>query len=352
MVTVEDELLVEETESSDDEVSQDSRYTIMTYPADYTLWTLYEKWRASQLIIPDFQRNYFWNDTQASRLVESFLLGLPVPQVFLHRYQSDPELTVIDGHHRLFTIFRFFDDGFRLKGVNSKWDGRTYESLSAEDRLFLNESAFRAIIIRQILPDDKFTIQSIYVRLNTGGTHLNDMEIRRVVFDGGANEFLSKLNENGNWRTIIGTSGPAPRFRDVELVLRVMALSQEWRNYGEKKYGGQSMKAFMDKYIEVLDKADAPQLEQLEERFNKACQIIVSKLGEKPFHLRGRLNLGALDSVMACAIEIEHSLKPEISEEYSNLKINSTFLESVTHNTSHTVEVHQRFSLVYSALGA
>ena len=343
MVTVEEELLVEETESSDDEVSQDSRYTIMTYPADYTLWTLYEKWRASQLIIPDFQRNYFWNDTQASRLVESFLLGLPVPQVFLHRYQSDPELTVIDGHHRLFTIFRFFDDGFRLKGVNSRWDGRTYESLSAEDRLFLNESAFRAIIIRQILPDDKFTIQSIYVRLNTGGTHLNDMEIRRVVFDGGANEFLSKLNENHDWRTIIGMPQPAARYRDIELILRILALADQWQEYRKP------MKHFITRYMEVLDNADAEKMRMLEQRFVEACQTVRTGLWEKPFHLPRRLNPAVLDSLMGCLLALGDCGENDIHHKYSMLLNDAEFMDSVTRNTSDDLVVQRRFQIVQGA---
>ena len=351
MVTVEEELLVEETELSDDEEVQDVRYDIMPYPADYTLKGLYDKWQSEQLLIPDFQRNYIWTQPQASRFIESFLLGLPVPQVFLYRDRSDPRLTVIDGHQRLGTIARFYSGELRLRRVNSPWEGRVYDELSDYDRSVLDDSTLRAIVVRQIQPNNNSSVYEIFRRLNTGGSQLNDMEIRRAVSisRGGAISFLDLLNDNADWRAIIGTSEPAPRFRDVELVLRVLALSREWRNYGKRDYGGQSMKTFMDKYTELLDKTNAPLLEQLEERFNKACQTIVSQLGEKPFHLRGRLNLGALDSVMASTIEIGDSLKAEISEEYSKLKLDSDFLDAVTHNTSHTAEVHQRFSLVHSA---
>lgn len=354
MVTVEEELLIEETELSDDDETQDIRYDIMPYPADYTIKGLYEKWQAGQLVIPDFQRNYVWSQTQASRFIESFLLGLPVPQVFLYRDRSDPRLTVIDGQQRLGTISRFYNGDFRLIGVNSRWAGRRYDSLSEYDRSELDDSTLRAIIIRQIQPDDNSSVYQIFRRLNTGGTQLNDMEIRRAmsISRGGASDFLDRLNGNPDWHTIIGTQGPARRFRDVELVLRVLALSDKWRNYGDREYGGQSMKSFMDKYMEVLDKADSQLLEQLEERFNKACNRIVSQLGEKPFHLKSRLNLGALDSVLACTIELEDSLKPEIVKEYAKLRKHDTFLASVERNTSHTLEVHRRFNLVHSAFSA
>ena len=354
MVSVEEELLVDATETSDDDEPQNIRYNIMPYPADYTLKGLYEKWQAGQLLIPDFQRNYVWNQTQGSRFIESFLLGLPVPQVFLYRDRSDPRLTVIDGHQRLGAIARFYKGELRLRGVNSRWDGMRYDDLSEYDRSELDEATLRAIVIRQIQPNDNSSVYQIFRRLNTGGAQLNAMEIRRAmsISRGDTNDFLDRLNEDPAWRIIIGTQVPARRFRDVELILRILALSEKWRNYGESAYGGQSMQDFMDKYMEVLDKADSQTLEQWKERFSKACKRIVSQLGEKPFHLRGRLNLGALDSVMACTIELGDSLKPQIVDEYARLRENDAFLASVTHNTSHTLEVHQRFNLVHSAFSA
>ena len=126
MIAVEEELLVQETELSDDEEVQDVRYDIMPYPVDFTLKGLYEKWEAGQLLISDYQRNYVWTQKQASQFIESFLLGLPVPQVFLYRDRSDPRLSVIDGHQRLGAISRFFSGDFRLGDVNHLWEGRAY----------------------------------------------------------------------------------------------------------------------------------------------------------------------------------------------------------------------------------
>ena len=352
MVSVEEELLIEETELSDDDETQDIRYDIMTYPADYTVKGLYEKWQSDQLLIPDFQRNYIWNQTQASRLIESFLLGLPVPQVFLYRDRSDPRLTVIDGQQRLGAIARFYNGEFRLRGVNSRWAGRSYENLIEYDRSELDEATLRAIVIRQIQPDDNSSVYQIFQRLNTGGTRLNEMEIRRAIFRGGSNALLDRLNENPDWREIIGMPEPAARFRDVELILRVLALAEKWRSYGEREYGGQSMKNFMDKYMSALDKADIEQITRLKGQFAKACQMVRTELGQKPFHLRQRLNLAALDSVMASSVELADSLKPDIGTAYDELLTNDTFMNSVTYNTSHTLEVRQRFQLVHSAFSS
>ena len=345
MVSIAEELLVEETELSDDDEPQNIRYDIMPYPADYTLRMIYEMWQAGQIVIPDFQRNYVWNQTQASRLIESFLLGLPVPQVFLYRDRSESKLTVIDGYQRLGTIARFYAGDFPLRGVNSLWNARSYGDLVEGDRLELDNAILRAIVIRQIRPDDVSSIYQIFCRLNIGGTQLNDMEIRRAVFPGKANGFLSKLNETPEWRLLIGAPEPDRRFRDIELILRILALAENWQSYSKP------MKTFITKYMKVLDEANAEKIGELERRFVKACAVAFAKLGEKPFHLRGRLNLAALDSIMAGLVKLDVYCKPDIRSGYDGLLVDETFIEAVTHSTSDNAVVRRRFEMVHSAFG-
>ena len=346
MVSIAEELLVEETELYDDDDPQNIRYDIMSYPADYTLRVIYEKWQSGQIVIPDFQRNYVWNRTQASRLIESFLQELPIPQVFLYRVRSNPELIVIDGQQRLSTIARFYDGEFALRGVAAAWAGRKYAELLEYDREILDDATLRAIIIRQIRPDDYSCAYEIFHRLNTGGTPLNDMEIRRAIFGRGVNDFLSRLNANPDWRALIGMPKPATRFRDVELILRVLALAENWR-----QYGGQSMQNFMNRYMRVLDQADGARLENLAERFARSCALVHAQLGDKPFHLYGPLNLAALDAVMACAMELGDSLNSDLGAAYAELQSNPDFIAAVKQNTSHALEVRQRFELAHSAFG-
>ncbi len=277
MVVVEEELLVEKTELSDDDEPQDVRYDVMPYPADYTVKGLYDKWQAGQLIIPNFQRNYVWSQIQASRFIESFLLGLPIPQVFLYRDRSDPNLTIIDGQQRISTIARFYNGEFSMKGVNPRWEGRGYDDLIDYDRAELDDATLRAIVIRQIRPDDRSSIYHIFERLNTGGVRLNEMEIRRALYQGEANALLERLNKNPEWRLLIGMSEPDRRSRDLELILRVLALAENWKSYGKP------MKNFITRYMETLDKANPEEIYQMEHRFNKACQSVLSQLGENPF---------------------------------------------------------------------
>ena len=347
----EEEFLVEETEPTDDDEAQEMRYEILTFPTDFTVQVMYEKWRSGQLIIPPYQRRYVWNVPQASRLIESFLLGLPIPQVFLYREQSGPELHVVDGHQRLATIAHFyggeFADGreFRLRGVNSTWNGKTYETLSDDDRVTLDDATLRSIVIRQIQPNDNSSVYQIFERLNTGGTQLNPMEIRRAIFRGQSNALLDRLNKNEDWRALIGRPDPDPRLRDVEMLLRVLALAEDWEQYRKP------MKMFITSYMGELDKADANRVERTEDRFSDACATIRDALGDKPFHLRNRLNLAALDAVMACVIELGQVETANIQAAYDKLQSDPEFMETVTYNTSDTAVVLQRFAQARASIG-
>ncbi len=346
VVLEEEELLIEDTEPTDDDEPQNIRYEITSYPSDFTVKVMYEKWKSNQLIIPGYQRGYVWNLRQASRLIESFLLGLPIPQVFLYRERSSPKLIVVDGQQRLGTIARFYNGELRLRGVNGTWVGKTYDELIEDDRLTLDDATLRAIVIRQIQPNDNSSVYQIFERLNTGGTQLNDMEIRRAIFQGNANGLLDKLNDNDDWRALVGRSKPHTRFLDVELILRVLALAENWQRYGKP------MKKFITDYMEILDKENAAKIEDLEKRFAKACKVVRAELGERPFHLRQRLNLAALDAVMACSVELVDSLKPDISSAYESLRADDVFMKTVTHDTSDAAVVRQRFKLVHSAFGS
>src|SRR3990167_5452374 len=114
-------------------------YSIILSGADMTLELLIQKLKNSEIEIPDFQRHYVWPIKRASRLIESFLLGLPVPQIFLYRDKSTEKLIVVDGQQRLRTVEAFFNGKyherqFKLDGVNPRWINKTYADFSDADK--------------------------------------------------------------------------------------------------------------------------------------------------------------------------------------------------------------------------
>lgn len=107
------DILIEQipSETADNEMVLPS-YKTSTYPADYTLEVLVDKWKDRQIVLPDFQRAFVWGRKQSSRLIDSFLKGLPVPPVYLFKNLDSRELLVVDGHQRVQSIVNFFEGYF------------------------------------------------------------------------------------------------------------------------------------------------------------------------------------------------------------------------------------------------
>ncbi|MCX5804358.1 MAG: DUF262 domain-containing protein [Proteobacteria bacterium] len=191
-------------------------FEIATYPADYTLEVLHQKSISGDIVIPKFQRGFVWKISQASRLIESFMLGLPVPQIFVYT-DSEQKSLVIDGQQRLKSIFFFFEGlfgeedklgkrkVFKLEGINenSKWLNKAFTDFTDADKRKLKNSVLRAIVIKQLNPNDDTSVYHIFERLNTGGTLLKNQEVRNCVYWGKLNDLLLDLNIYPAWRKLL-----------------------------------------------------------------------------------------------------------------------------------------------------
>ncbi|MEE4959716.1 DUF262 domain-containing protein [Pseudomonas alliivorans] len=339
-------------EEFEDEESQPI-YHISNYPADLTLRGYYDKFKSGQLVIPEFQRNYVWDQRKASKLIESFMLGLPVPGVFLYKVRGTNKLSIVDGQQRIMSAIRFFSNRFdekifRLSGVLPKWKNKTYDELDESDRFLLDDTVLRATVIQQLDPEDDSSIYHIFERLNTGGINLNSMEIRRCVYHGRFAELLQNLNELPAWRLIVGKPKEDKRLRDVELILRILALQYKWNVY-EKP-----MKNFLNSFIAQINKLSDDQASVFFDRastsFIKTVSYIVDKLGEKPFHIRGPLNFAVLDSVYV-AIANSERLNEDIHLTYQLLLKDREYAAAVSVSTSDDKSIKLRITKAFEILG-
>lgn len=335
----------DKTEESEEEEQDIFNYQISSYPADITLKGYEDKWDKKQLTIPDFQRNYVWDQVKASKLIESFLLGLPVPGVFLYKDRKTNKLAVIDGQQRILSAIRYFKNEFeekifRLKNVLPKWEGKTYSELDESDRFQLDDTVLRATVVQQLDPEDDSSIYHIFERLNTGGINLNPMEIRKCVYFGPFIEKLEFLNKNENWRLLIAKDKEDKRLRDVELVLRILTLSEHWENYSKP------MKGFLNQYMSGVNKLQEEyrfqKLDEIGRRFITACEVMTQHLPEKPFHLRGRINYAAMDSIFNALMSL-NDVPTNLGERYQTLIKDPDFLNAATFNTSDDSVLQIRF---------
>ena len=340
-----DEFETDPREDSDDEDEVPAlRYDIASYPADYTLRVLNDQLNEGQLATPDFQRNYVWSHAQASKLIESFLLGLPVPEVFLYKERSTEKRLIVDGQQRLKTISFFYrerfedDKVFRLRGVDERWNGKVYSDLEEIDRVRLDNSTLRSIVIQQLNPDDRSSIYLVFERLNTGGTRLSPMEIRRALFASDAYAFLNELNQIPDWRGLIGLARPHRRLRDVELVLRVLAMGADRASY-EKP-----LKNFLNNYMETIEAMDGDQRASTKHSFEVACRTASEELAERPFHIRGPLNTAALDSVLGVLTSGLAASVSGLRDRYELLLGDQEFRDAIDRATSDEESVERRFA--------
>jgi hypothetical protein len=321
-------------------------YRILSYPADYTLKGLYDKLREGEISIQPFQRGWVWSHAKASKLIESFLVGLPVPGIFLYKEPSQKQL-VIDGQQRLRTICAFFEgklpDGsnFHLKDVSPQWQGKYYEDLDEPDKIRLRDSVLRSVIVEQLHPEDNSSIYHIFERLNTGGMGLTPQEVRNCVYHGPLNDLVVELNENSTWRTIFGSSKPDPRMRDVELIVRFFALWEDSGAYSKPMKG--FLNAFMDKRQWESD------VEPYRKIFVNTVENVAKSLGDKPFHRTRGINAAILDSVMV-AFAKSSSIPEDIPARFQSLKEDLGYQDAISVHTTDDEKVASRVRLAEEVL--
>jgi hypothetical protein len=283
-------------------------YSITSYGADYPVDSLVKRIEAQDILVPTFnwdqsttteivgfQREYVWPRTKADRFVESLLLGLPVPGIFLVKEQTG-RLLVLDGHQRLHTLRSFYGgvihgEEYRLSGVQERFDGKRYKDLETEDRRRLDDSIIHATIVRQIEPsEDQSSIYVVFERLNTGGVNLQPQEIRVALYHGEFVRVLQKLNDDVSWRKLFGKK--SRRLKDMEMILRFFGFL-----YYSSKYKS-PMKDFLNRYMATNRRLERQSEQELTEIFTRTSQTILDGIGVKAFRPQRAVNAAVVDSLM------------------------------------------------------
>lgn len=286
---------IEENDGADDESIADDLYTISSHGVDQTAEVLIGKINKKQFVIPEFQREYVWSKNDASKFVESLLLGLPVPEIFLYKEPDSQTHLVIDGQQRLKSLQRYFNglfgnQKFRLSGIKSKWNGLAYDELDEDDQTRLDDAIIHVTIFKQDTPTNNMdSVYEVFERINISGMRLSPQEIRSCVAHGNLNKLLFELNDNEIWRGIFGPK--SKRLKDVELILRFFAFKNNLEGYERP------MKKFLTDFMtenrspdEMTQKTYRGDWETMLTRVKNSC-------GDRPFRPGGRaLNVAFFDS--------------------------------------------------------
>jgi uncharacterized protein with ParB-like and HNH nuclease domain len=344
----------EETQVIDpsEEEVLDFTYSITSYGADYPVDSLVNRLRSNKIKTPSFQRGFVWSGGKASRFIESLLLGLPVPGIFLSKDTDSPDLLVIDGQQRLKSLLFFYDGligdtAFKLKDVQDKFEGKAYKDLKDEDKQRLDDSIIHATIVKQDEPsEDNSSIYLIFERLNTGGMLLQPQEIRSAIYQGQFADLLKKLNDYPAWREIYGNR--STRLKDQEFILRFFAMFF-FRDEYEKP-----LKGFLNTYMAKNRNLKLNDEKQLTKIFTKTVTYVASILGKKAFRPVRAINASVFDSMMVGIARMlsDNAKLPEkqiFLDIYNSLLNNKDYLVATTDATSDEPVVEKRMSLAIEA---
>ena len=344
------------------EVPGIERYEIGFYGTDYPVDALYKRLSSANdeaegdIFIPDFQRGYVWTKKQADRFIESLLLGLPIPGIFLSTDPTTNRRFVIDGGQRLRTIRAFMDGIFKGRefklgdGVHRDFEGKRYANLSPNDRRRFDDSIIHATIVRQDEPkgDDR-SLFYIFERLNTGGTPAAAHEVRRSLWGGALNDLIHSLAKNTNWRNVYGP--PSARLKDEELILRFLALLVDEARYGST--GERTMKDFLSSFMSRHRDIKSHQSGKWRNTFEEVIELVDEVFGRDAFRPEGRLNTAVYDAVMVGLAHTRDTRELPTPDDlfwsYGELLKNDEFIAATSSRTSHQPNVRRRLQLAREA---
>ncbi len=342
-VEVEDVTIV--NADDEDEGKDVAEYKITSFGIDYDVDGIVRRLEQGTIDLPEFQRTYVWPIRRASKFIESLLMNLPVPGIFLYREHASHKQLVIDGQQRLESLRRFYEGvfdnkEFALIGVRKQFEGLTYQDLTDEQKTNLDDSIIHATIIKQDEPDDGGSGQfEIFQRLNANATPLSAQEIRAASFSGEFCQLLETLNNSEDWRKLFGQKHR--RRRDEELILRFFALYYNAQNYKRP------MKGFINDFMSSNRHLKKYSSAELTSVFEDTISNVLRLIGPRAFKPRRGLNASLFDALM---IGLARRLKEgpiasDVKDEFEDLLKSEQFETAIEYRTSDADRVETRIRL-------
>lgn len=278
---------------------------IITEQARYPLTTIVNMVNSDDYILnPEFQRRHRWDITRKSRLIESFIMNVPIPPIFLYEREYSV-YEVMDGLQRLTAISQFYEDKFELQDL-VEWkelNGFKYSQLPEQIRKGIDRRYISSIILLQETAKSESEAnrlkQLVFERINSGGEKLKAQEIRNALFPGGLNYLTISLSRNqyfcklwnipepdetelqsGQTRQEVIENKYFKDMSDAELVLRFFAYRQidQWQ--------GNTMEYFLDEFLKKgNEQFNENVLNKLKDLFNQTVKFAFDLFEEKAFWL-------------------------------------------------------------------
>ncbi|PKH79988.1 DUF262 domain-containing protein [Psychrobacter sp. 4Bb] len=254
---------------------------------EYPIEVISEKFNPSQqdpeIFIPDYQREFVWTEKQKSLFIESLLIGLPIPYLFVADIDEDEDpytegnVEVIDGAQRIQTIYAYLNDNLTLVGMERLkiLEGSIFSDLPPVRQKRFKRSTVRMIELQNVDEDAR---RLMFDRLNSGGTKLTDMEKWIGTKDSDFIAFIRRLASDEKFLTMTPMPESKVKRRErTEYVLRFFAYRDRYLDFGKRKDGTKdnSVLGFLDDYIGDMDQRfDSNKKIELEKEFSDMLEFV------------------------------------------------------------------------------
>ena len=298
---------------------------------------------------PTFQRRYVWPDKLASRLIESILLNVPIPPCYFAQNQ-DYKLDVIDGQQRIYSIYRFVNNHFKLRDLDvlTHLNGKVFHEIPGPLSRKLETYTLRCVIVTNDSdPDIRF---DVFERLNTNTMPLNAQELRNSISRGALIDLLGRLAEYPPWLRILNRKEPDPRMRDEEMILRFFALHL----HGIESYET-PQKIWLNNAAELGRNYSENKIEELASLWMDTIDkcLLIFKSSECfrriPITKRQVVNRALMDLTMVSLASISSedvkSKSGAFYVRYEDLVKDEVFQDLITRSIDHKSRMQKRFEL-------
>ena len=354
--------------NDEDETLPPCRYNVSSYGWDSDVEGLVKRLKRGDIFIPSFQRRFVWTQSEKSLFIESLILRLPVPSVFLAHDPETNNLNIVDGQQRLISLRDYLDGKFSLTGEKIRDDlkgcyfshdvakTRNSKVLSYRDARTLSDAVLHSIVIKPDPAQDdpelgneyNQAIIQIFSRLNKSGNPLQAHEIRTSIFHGRLDNLIRELNEHSAWRELFGRRHP--RLRDMELILRFIALREDHENYKSP------MSNFLDNFMEKNREMSEERAESVGDAFKRAATLVKKTFGERGLRSGKTLTASRFDAMMSgFDTYLESHSEPsevKVADLLKDMEDNDDYKWSIDAFANETNRVRKRIECARAIFGA
>lgn len=329
---------------------------------DFSVFELYRKYQKKQLVLEvDFQRKNVWSPKQKCELIESILMGLPLP-IFYFKQQNNATYVVVDGKQRLSTLFEFLDNGFKLKSLKilSFLNGKKFDDLTNEYAIYQSQLEDYQVYSHVILPPTPDRILfDIFDRVNRGGTQLNKQEIRNALYQGKGLDAITEITKTKEFVYATRISYEKdPRMKGSYLVTRFLSFYLLLNRMLMKdgviyEYNGDS-DDLIEATLTQLNKTSNEELRSLIELTTNALRMSYDLFGRGAFRRELNeskpINMNIFETTLYLMVllsknNIEIS-KERINKEFYSIITSDMFYECIGNSRDNYMKVYTRFKMM------